>query len=822
MLKKSSRRQQAPRETQGVSAGGNALRRLLAAGIAIAVLPLLAVGLLLLLRQPRIEQALAQQLAEARAAERALALGTELQSLQARARGLLEALPADAAAAGELLRAGFPEAERVQLFMLSELGTAALEEDGSALRSHIEVDLLRRALLDGAAPPEAYRLEQQWWVSTAVAAKQARADGQRPVLLLTLPQTLLSELLTPGEHGGTWALEQSAPGGRSTAGTVFAGSVAASAVQARQAVAGSDWSVIFSPAAAQRAALSAQLAPPLPALLIVLAAILFGFGLLALLYPRALRAEVERVVAAGSQRSPLQLRVPELAPLARELRKLGMRRARAEPGGSTPAGASPTAAPAGAGRETAGTAALTRAEGAAKAIAEHIFRAYDIRGIAETELDDDTAYRIGAALGTLAGAEGEQTLVLGHDGRSSSARIKALVEKALLQSGRDVVDIGLVPTPLVYYATQRLEASSGIMITGSHNPPEYNGMKMVLKRQTVDRHTVDKVRQLALSGKFSTGSGRSMQREIVSDYLDEVIADVAVATPLRVVVDAGNGATGHVAPTLFEELGCEVVPLYCDVDGRFPNRSPDTSNEDNLSDLIAMVREEEADLGVAFDGDGDRIAVVTGSGAIVRSDMLLMLFAQDVVARNPGADVVYDVKCTRNLAQLITGLGGRAVLWKTGHALMKQKMAETGALLGGEFSGHMFFGERWYGFDDGMYAAARLIEILSAQGEALDTLVARLPTAVSTPEILVPVSEAEKFPMMDRFRAEASFGEGKINDLDGVRVDFRQGWGLLRASNTSAALTARFEAADEAALEEIKGLFRSQLAAVAPELSITF
>ena len=301
-----------------------------------------------------------------------------------------------------------------------------------------------------------------------------------------------------------------------------------------------------------------------------------------------------------------------------------------------------------------------------------------------------------------------------------------------------------------------------------------------------------------------------------------MLSDIAIAVPLKIVIDAGNGATGGIAPRLFEDLGCEVVPMYCEVDGDFPNHPPDTSDEDNLEDLIEAVKREEADFGVAFDGDGDRLAVVTSSGRIVRSDVLLMIYAKDVVSRNPGADVVFDVKCSRNLTQLITRYGGRPVLWKTGHAFMKEKMVETGALLGGEFSGHMFFGERWYGFDDGMYAAARLAEILSTHGDSLDDTIASFPATVNTPEILIFVPESDKFELMDRIVRTADFSTGKINNLDGIRVDFTDGWGLVRASNTSPALTARFEADTEEALEIIKAEFRAQIALVEPGLKLNF
>ena len=462
------------------------------------------------------------------------------------------------------------------------------------------------------------------------------------------------------------------------------------------------------------------------------------------------------------------------------------------------------------------------ATGGSGAYPGHIFRAYDIRGVADTELTDDMVAAIGGAIGSIAGEQGEQTLIVGCDGRNSSGRIKGVLIKALMGCGRDVIDIGLVPTPLLYFATRHLNCRSGIMVTGSHNPADYNGLKIVLNQHTIAAGGIQQIRERRRQGGFSKGHGRMIREDVVEAYIDEVMSDIAIGAPLKMVIDAGNGATSRVAPTLFEALGCEVLPLYCEIDGNFPNHPPDTSNEDNLADLVAAVKAAEADLGVAFDGDGDRLAVVTGSGQIVRSDRLLMVFAQDVVSRNPGADVVFDVKCSRHLAELITRCGGRPVLWKTGHAFMKEKMLETGALLGGEFSGHMFFGERWYGFDDGMYAAARLAEILSTLGEPLEQVLSAFPQSVSTPEILVPVPESRKFKLMDDLSVTGSFARGKVNHMDGVRVDFAEGWGLVRASNTTAALTTRFEAESEEALENIKQAFRSQLQHVDPALELTF
>jgi phosphomannomutase/phosphoglucomutase len=412
--------------------------------------------------------------------------------------------------------------------------------------------------------------------------------------------------------------------------------------------------------------------------------------------------------------------------------------------------------------------------------------------------------------------------VVGCDGRTSSPRIKSALIRALMESGRDVIDIGLVPTPVLYFATRHLDCRSGIMVTGSHNPGDFNGMKVVLNRQTIAAGGIKDILRRVLQGDFSRGSGRMIKENVEPAYTEEIFHDIAIAVPLKIVVDAGNGATSNLAPQIFEELGCEVVPMFCNVDGTFPNHPPDTSNEDNLFQLVEAVQREEADFGVAFDGDGDRLAVVTGSGRIVRSDVLLMIFAQDIVSRNPGADVVFDVKCSRNLTELITRHGGRPVLWKTGHAFMKEKMAETGALLGGEFSGHIFFGERWFGFDDGIYAAGRLAEILSTQGESLDAIVDTFPATVSTPEILIPVSDQDKHRLINRIIRNTDFSDGKINTMDGIRVDFAEGWGLLRASNTGPALTARFEAFNEQDLEMIMSEFREQIHLVEPALKLGF
>ncbi|MEO1080781.1 MAG: phosphomannomutase/phosphoglucomutase [Pseudomonadota bacterium] len=814
------------RNSQGVGIEGDAVRRTMLIGFALALLPaLLGLAYLFLISAPARQSALLNRVADGFAEEQAQLVSASMANLSQRVQSAAQAREvqlsitrsdvADTADVEAALLAYFPDAVSLRLIPLNALGTADLDAGLGGLRNHIEVDLVRRISNNEPAPPEAYQVEGRWLSSLAQLATRPDVPERSVVVLITLDEQFLGGLLTrPDPMPGRFTLRQRIYGELiDRDAEIVARGTGVEAYARSASVPNTPWQVVFSPSQDLVAGVSRTSRPSYEVVLMIV-----GFAAGALLFVmirsrKLLEQETQRILDAAEHRTQVLLKIPELLPLARDLRRVTLRKSRPEPA-SSKAEAQVAA--------EAGTA-MAGVEGpAATELPAHIFRAYDIRGIADRDLDDETIYRIGSAIATIAGEMGEQTLALGYDGRASSARIRGLLEKALQLAGRDVVDIGLVPTPLLYFTTQRSEATSGIMITGSHNPPEYNGLKIVLKGQTLAEGGIDRVRKLAQSGNFSKGTGHMAQRSMVSAYLDEVVSDIAIAVPLKIVVDAGNGATSHIAPSLLEELGCEVVPLYCEVDGSFPNRKPDTGDESALSGLVAAVAEHQADFGVAYDGDGDRIAVVSGSGRILRTDMLMMLFARDVVTRHPGADVVYDVKCSRNLAQLITGLGGRPVLWKTGHALMKQKMAETGALLGGEFSGHIFFGERWYGFDDGMYATGRLAEIISSQDLSLDDYIADLPDSVSTPEILIPVSDEEKFELVERFKREAQFSGGKSNDLDGLRVDFHEGWGLLRASNTGPNLTARFEANDDSNLEKIKKQFSEQLAAVAPDLKIPF
>jgi len=458
-----------------------------------------------------------------------------------------------------------------------------------------------------------------------------------------------------------------------------------------------------------------------------------------------------------------------------------------------------------------------------ESIPANIFRAYDIRGVVGKELTPDLAEKIGLALGSEALDQGETSMLVARDGRLHSEELADRLIRGIQRSGCHVIDIGVVPTPLLYFATFHLpETNSGIMVTASHNPAEYNGFKMVINGTTLADDAVMAVRSRILREQFHRGEGSVEYRQIIGDYIDRIFSDVALAGNISLVIDAGNAVTGVVAPQLFEELGCDVTPLYCDLDGSFPNHNPDPCDEKNLQDLIAKVREVNADLGVAFDGDGDRLVVVTGTGQIIWPDQLLMLFARDVLSRNPGADVIFDVKCSRQLNQVISSYGGRPIMWKTGHSQMKAKMIETGALIGGEYSGHIFIKDRWYGFDDGMYAMARLLEIVTLRDQKIDDIFSAFPLLPATPELKISVRDEDKFALVEKLIEQGDFQNGKPTTIDGLRVDFSKGWGLVRASNTSPALTLRFEAESQEALEKIQLLFKRELLKLDSNLTIGF
>ena len=450
---------------------------------------------------------------------------------------------------------------------------------------------------------------------------------------------------------------------------------------------------------------------------------------------------------------------------------------------------------------------------------ESIFRAYDIRGVVGDTLTTAVVYHIGRAIGAAAAAEGEETVVVGADGRISSPEMSSALIQGLRDSGRDVLDIGMVPTPVLYYGVAILDSNTGVMVTGSHNPADYNGFKIVINGKTLYGDDIQALLTRIKEQDYSEGHGNHQKVSVSSDYLERVSTDIQLQRPLKVVVDCGNGVAGNLAPQLLKMLGCETTELFCDIDGTFPNHHPDPGKPENLVDLIKAVKEQGADIGLAFDGDGDRVGVVTGSGKMVYPDRLLMLFALDVIKRNPGAEIIYDVKCTRLLQPLLEDAGGSPCMWKTGHSLIKARMKETGALLAGEMSGHIFFKERWYGFDDGLYSAARLLEILSAESRNADQVFDSFPEDISTPEINIAVTDESKFAIVERLQ-KMEYPGGKASTIDGIRVDYPDGWGLVRASNTTPVLVLRFEAETQQALDRIREHFQQHLYQVDQDLTI--
>ena len=455
-------------------------------------------------------------------------------------------------------------------------------------------------------------------------------------------------------------------------------------------------------------------------------------------------------------------------------------------------------------------------------IPKEIFKAYDIRGIVGKTLTPEIVEAIGHAIGSEAKARKQTQIVIGYDGRLSGPDLAAALARGIQKSGIDVIDIGMVATPMVYFAAHHLGTHCGVMVTGSHNPPDYNGLKMVLAGETLSGDAIQGLRQRIETGDLATGNGSYVRQDIAQAYIDRITSDTRLARPMSIAIDAGNGVAGAYAGKLFRTLGCEVQELFCEVDGHFPNHHPDPSVPENLQDLIHVLKTGDAELGLAFDGDGDRLGVVTKDGQIIYPDRQLLLFAADVLSREPGATIIYDVKSTRNLHPWIAEHGGQPLLWKTGHSLVKAKMKETGAALAGEMSGHVFFKERWYGFDDGLYAGCRLLEILSRSANPSAVLNA-LPDSVSTPEQHIQMQEGEPHALIARLQTEAKFeGAQNIVTIDGLRVEYADGFGLMRPSNTTPVVVLRFEANNEAALKRIQEQFRSVILAAAPNAKFPF
>jgi phosphomannomutase/phosphoglucomutase len=451
-----------------------------------------------------------------------------------------------------------------------------------------------------------------------------------------------------------------------------------------------------------------------------------------------------------------------------------------------------------------------------------IFRAYDIRGIAGKTLTPAAVFEIGRALGALGREREAPTFAVGRDGRLSGPGLAAALMDGLNAAGAGAIDLGMVPTPVAYFAAHHLGCASAVMVTGSHNPPAYNGLKMVVAGETLFGEAIQALRRRIEAGVPVLATGKRTAANVLDAYVDRIAGDVRLARPFRIAVDCGNGVAGVVAPRLFRRLGCEVEELFCEVDGNFPNHHPDPSQPKNLEDLVSALGEGRSEIGLAFDGDGDRLGVVTQSGKVIFPDRQLMLYARDVLARNPGAEIIYDVKCTRLLAPWIERHGGRPLIWKTGHSFIKAKLRETGAPLAGEMSGHIFFKERWYGFDDALYCGARLLEILSRETDA-NLALESLPDAPSTPELNWKLAEGEPQAVMEKLKALKPFSSAaRLLTIDGVRAEFKDGFGLARASNTSPVIVLRFEGDTPQALARIQEEFRGVLQSLKPDAPLPY
>ncbi|MBD2837073.1 phosphomannomutase/phosphoglucomutase [Pseudomonas sp. JM0905a] len=732
-------------------------------------------------------------------------------------------------------------------------GQAQQNSQRAAPMNFAALDLLRR-LEGGQQPsPEAYKVGERWLIYSAAPLRLNDQSAPQGTLLLVFDLDRLMRSL-PALPDGVGQLQLVQQFNNAPAQVLAQRGQPGDAAPIALDSGNPNWKLSFVPGAALTGESVSPLLLALAALLALGGAVL-GLKLYQGTLQRKLRDDAQQLnqmlqeLSNGKSVKAFSLRLPALDNLAQAIARQPRRKPEPAPdNGQAQAVASNPVAPAPAQPATSAdplfqdtdildidildedqdllgleqAPAMTSIEQIAPTLPASIFRAYDIRGVVGDTLTTETAYWVGRAIGSESLARGESNVSVGRDGRLSGPELVQALIQGLLDCGCQVSDVGMVPTPALYYAANVLAGKSGVMLTGSHNPPDYNGFKIMVAGETLANEQITALHTRIQNNDLASGVGSVEVVDVLDRYFREIRDDIAMARPMKVVVDCGNGVAGVIAPQLIEALGCTVIPLYCDVDGTFPNHHPDPGKPENLEDLIAKVKEEKADLGLAFDGDGDRVGVVTNEGTIIYPDRLLMLFAKDVVSRNPGADIIFDVKCTRRLTSLISGYGGRPVMWKTGHSLIKKKMKETGALLAGEMSGHIFFKERWYGFDDGIYSAARLLEILSQDKRDAELVFSAFPKDVSTPEINITVTDESKFRLIERLQREANWGEANLTTLDGVRVDYPKGWGLCRASNTTPVLVLRFEADTEEELERIKQVFRSQLTLIAPEINLPF
>lgn len=718
------------------------------------------------------------------------------------------------------------------------------------------LDIIRRAESDRPVPLEAQKVGQRWLVYSVAPIRANGADSPILGTLLTVVdlQRLLNALYPIDLGAGEFVLQQAFADGPPQ--TLYQRGTAQAEKALSLASGNPNWQLAFRAGPAFEPQVPWRTAVlMLLAVLVVISACAIAFSIVLGRLHRQVASDARQLeqllqeLSGGKAVKAFGLSLPELNELARSLARFSLRGRQptaVEPvaGHALPVMDNEVSASAPHGQPPAGWAdplfqdtdildedldslRLEHPHDMSTAIVapkfpDSIFRAYDIRGVVGDTLSAETAYWIGRAIGSQSLAQGEPHVSVGRDGRLSGPELVQQLIQGVADAGCHVSDVGLVPTPALYYAANVLAGKSGVMLTGSHNPKDYNGFKIVIAGDTLANEQIQALHNRLKTGDLTQAAGTIERVDILPRYWKQIAEDIVISRKLKVVVDCGNGAAGVIAPQLIEALGCEVIPLFCDVDGNFPNHHPDPGKLENLEDLIAKVKETGADVGLAFDGDGDRVGVVTNTGSVIYPDRLLMLFARDVLSRKPGADIIFDVKCTRRLTPLINQWGGRPVMFKTGHSLIKKEMKRTGAELAGEMSGHIFFKERWFGFDDGIYSAVRLLEILSQEKSSAEELFLEFPEDISTPEINIKVTEESKFSIIKALEKDAQWGEANLTTIDGVRVDYPKGWGLVRASNTTPVLVLRFEADDEAELERIKEVFRVQLRAVQADLNIPF
>jgi phosphomannomutase/phosphoglucomutase len=694
------------------------------------------------------------------------------------------------------LRRAFPEALDAKILLVGPQGIADERTETARLRNNIEIDMLRKTLLSKGIIMEAYSHKKQWLVSITGVA------GKHGALFVTFDADFFTDLFK--KIAGSTAIIELSQTYNTRKDVIIpdAGNPNSNSGQTRKlSIPG--WSINVYP---QQDIVHSLSEEPTLVWLMCLFCIALISGSHVIFFLRSyqiLLAEPKVAVPANDEAI-----LPDLEQALAQKLSINRTSNLSQHANFTAPNSAPPLP------DTGSPSKPLR-------LSTNSFRAYDIRGVAKSELDDASCHAIGQAIGSeaLNGKQGK--ILLARDGRLSSPRIHKSLLQGLLSTGIDVIDLGLIATPMLHYGSYHLNIGNTVMITGSHNPSHYNGMKIGLDFQSLSSNDIQSLRHRIESQNFVQGKGTLSNDSIEQRYIERISSDVVIAQTLKVVIDAGNGASANIAPALFEELGCEVVPLFCEIDGNFPNHPPDPTVAENLSALRAAVAEHNADIGIAFDGDADRIAVVSAKGICPNADQLLMILAQDIVIRNPGAEILFDVKCTRLLPELISEHGGRPTMWKCGHSYMKRKMLETGALLGGEFSGHIFYKERWYGFDDGMYTAARLLEILSLAGNSLDDLLDQQKNLYSSPEILLAVADENKFSIVETFKEHQNFSDATLSNIDGLRVDFSDGWGLIRASNTGPAITLRFEADTQEALQRIKNDFLQLLTKIDPRLVVS-